>query len=78
MSYFSWAFHAMIKLYKAVSNTAWLIYAKGKISVVLRDPVSHGYYHKYAGLDGSSKYDNKEEVDQTWMQRVQLLLSEYK
>ena len=79
-TYCGWASEAMIKLYQADDNKMWLTYAKGNIdaiNVVLRDPGSYGYY-QYAGLDGNGRYSNMEEVDQAWMQRVQVLLSKYK
>jgi uncharacterized protein YyaL (SSP411 family) len=79
-TYCGWASQAMIKLYEADNNVTWLTYAKGNIdaiNVVLRDPVSHGYY-QYAGLDGAGRYPNMEGVDQAWMQRVQALLSKFR
>lgn len=75
-----WASQAMILLYQADKNTAWLNYAKGNIDaihVVLNDPVSHGYY-QFASLDGAARYTNMEGVDQAWMQRVQAMLSAYR
>ncbi|MDB4923367.1 glycoside hydrolase family 76 protein [Mucilaginibacter sp.] len=78
-TYCGWASQAMIRLYEADNNPAWLNYAKGNIdaiNVVMRDASSHGYW-QYAGLDGNSKY-GMEGVDQAWMQRVQVLLSKYK
>jgi uncharacterized protein YyaL (SSP411 family) len=75
-----WASQAMIKLYEADNNASWLNYAKGNIdaiNVVLREPVSEGYY-QFAALDGAGRYTNMEGVDQAWMQRVQALLSKYR
>lgn len=78
--YCGWASQAMIKLYEADHNSAWLTYAKGnidQINVVLKSTINSGYYN-YAGLDGAGRYTNMEGVDQAWMQRVQVLLSKYK
>lgn len=79
-TYCGWASQAMIRLYEADNNPAWLGYAKGNIdaiNLVLRDGASYGYY-QYAGLDGTGRYTNMEGVDQAWMQRVQVMLSKYK
>jgi uncharacterized protein YyaL (SSP411 family) len=79
-TYCGWASEAMIRLYEADNNMSWLNYAKGNIdaiNTVLRDPASHGYY-QYAGLDGAGRYSNMEEVDQAWMQRIQVLMSRYR
>ncbi|RCH53988.1 hypothetical protein DJ568_14935 [Mucilaginibacter hurinus] len=75
-----WASQAMIKLYEADKNTAWLSYAKGNIDAinnVLRSTANKGYY-QFAGLNGAGRYTNMEGVDQAWMQRIQAMLSKYK
>lgn len=75
-----WASQGMIKLYEADNNSNWLTYAKANIdgiNVVLRDPVSFGYYN-FASLNGAGRYTNLEGVDQAWMERVEVLLSKYK
>ncbi|MFD1144570.1 glycoside hydrolase family 76 protein [Larkinella insperata] len=75
-----WGSQAMIKLYEADQNTAWLGYAQGNIdaiNTVLRDPASHGYY-QFASLNGAGRYANIEGVDVAWMQRIQALLSKYR
>lgn len=75
-----WGSQAMIKLYEADGNTAWLSYAKGNIDAinnVLRSTTSKGYY-QFAGLNGAGRYTNMEGVDQAWMQRLQAMLSKYK
>jgi len=77
--YCGWASQSFIRLYEADGNSTWLTYAKANINlinVVLKNPANNGYY-QYAGLDGLGKYSNMEEVDQAWMQRVQVLLSKY-
>jgi uncharacterized protein YyaL (SSP411 family) len=77
--YCGWASQSFIRLYETDGNTTWLTYAKANINlinVVLKNPANNGYY-QYAGLDGAGKYSNMEEVDQAWMQRVQVLLSKY-
>lgn len=78
--YCGWASQLMVRLYEADHNTSWLTYAKAnidQINVVLKNTAYNGYYN-YAGLDGAGRYTNMEEVDQAWMQRVQVLLSKYK
>jgi uncharacterized protein YyaL (SSP411 family) len=75
-----WGTQAMIKLYEADENKAWLTYAKGNIDAinsVLRNTANNGYY-QFAGLNGAGRYANIEGVDVAWMQRLQVMLSKYK
>jgi hypothetical protein len=75
-----WASQAMIKLYLADGNTAWLDYAQQNIDYMnskLRNSENYGYY-AFCNVDGSSVDTRHEGVDQAWMQRVQALLSNYR
>lgn len=75
-----WASQAMIKLYEADGNTAWLDYAQYNIDFINnfnRNPVNHGYRF-FTNLDGSVSDDLYEAVDQAWMQRIQGMLSKYR
>lgn len=75
-----WGSQAMIRLYEADQNTAWLGYAQGNIdaiNTVLKDPNSYGYY-QFATLTGADRYANIEGVDVAWMQRIQAMLSAYR
>lgn len=75
-----WASQAMIKLYQIDKNTAWLDYAQQNIDYMnskLRNSVNGGYY-TFCNVDGSSIDTRYEGVDQAWMQRLQVLLSNYR
>jgi hypothetical protein len=75
-----WASQAMIKLYFSDGNTAWLDYAQQNIDYMnskLRNSTNHGYY-AFCDLDGTGIDTRYESVDQAWMQRVQVLLSNYR
>ena len=75
-----WASQAMIKLYQLDGNSAWLDYAQQNIDAInskLQNTTNYGYYN-FCNLDGSGRYTNMEGVDQAWMQRVQVLMSNYR
>ena len=75
-----WASQAMIKLYLFDGNTAWLDYAQQNIDYInskLRNSANDGYY-TFCNLDGSGIDTRHEGVDQAWMQRVQILMSNYR
>ncbi|CAF1149127.1 unnamed protein product [Adineta steineri] len=75
-----WASQAMILLYLADGNTAWLDYAQQNIDYMnlkLRNSTNNGYY-AFCDIDGSGIDTRHEGVDQAWMQRVQVLLSNYR
>lgn len=75
-----WGSQAMIKLYQADGNIAWLDYAQQNIDFInakLQDINNYGYY-QFCNLDGSARYTNMEGVDQAWMQRIQVLMSNYR
>lgn len=75
-----WGSQAMIKLYQADGNTAWLDYAQQNIDYMnakLRNSTNYGY-HSFCNFDGSGLTTNYEGVDQAWMQRTQALLSNYR
>ena len=75
-----WGSQAMIRLYERDNNTAWLDYAQQNIDFInanLRNTTNYGYYN-FVNLDGSGRYANLEAVDQAWMQREQVLLSNYR
>jgi uncharacterized protein YyaL (SSP411 family) len=75
-----WASQAMIKLYLSDGNIAWLDYAQQNIDYMnlkLRNSTNNGYY-AFCDLDGSGIDTRYEGVDQAWMQRVQILLSNYR
>jgi len=76
-----WGSQAMIRLYEADGNTAWLNYAQHNIDYMnakLRNNTNGGY-HYFCNLDGSGVDNTRYEgVDQAWMQRTQALLSNYR
>lgn len=75
-----WGSQAMVRLYERDGNTAWLDYAQQNIDFMntkLRNPTNFGYY-SFVNLDGTARYTNFEGVDQSWMQRTQVLLSNYR
>ncbi|MDP9081415.1 MAG: glycoside hydrolase family 76 protein [Bacteroidota bacterium] len=75
-----WGSQAMIKLYQADGNTAWLDYAQQNIDYMnskLRNTTTFGY-HSFCNFDGSNLINDYEGVDQAWMQRTQALLSNYR
>jgi uncharacterized protein YyaL (SSP411 family) len=75
-----WASQAMIKLYLSDGNTAWLDYAQQNIDYMnskLSNSANNGYY-TFCNADGSGIDTRHEGVDQAWMQRVQILLSNYR
>jgi hypothetical protein len=75
-----WASEAMIKLYQVDGNSAWLDYAQQNIDCInnrLQNTTNFGYY-QFCNLDGSNRYTNMEGVDQAWMQRIEVLMSNYR
>lgn len=75
-----WGSQAMIRLYERDGNTAWLDYAQQNIDFIntnLRDATSSGY-HTFCDLNGGSLDTRFEGVDQAWMEREQVLLSNYR
>lgn len=75
-----WGSQAMIKLYEADGNTAWLDYAQDNIDFINsynRNTTNNGYYH-FTNLDGTLSDGKYESVDQAWMQRIQGMLAEYR
>jgi hypothetical protein len=75
-----WGSQAMMLLYQFDHNTAWLDYAQQNIDWInthCRNSANYGYY-QYVQLDGTSPTIDYEGVDQAWMQREQVLLSNYK
>jgi uncharacterized protein YyaL (SSP411 family) len=75
-----WGSQAMIKLYQADGNTAWLDYAQQNIDYMnskMRNTTTFGY-HSFCNFDGSNLINDYEGVDQAWMQRTQALLSNYR
>lgn len=75
-----WASQAMIKLYQSDGNTAWLDYAQQNIDYMnskLRNSTNNSYY-TFCNVDGSGIDTRHEGVDQAWMQRLQVLLSNYR
>ncbi|RCH53838.1 hypothetical protein DJ568_14950 [Mucilaginibacter hurinus] len=75
-----WGSQAMIKLYQRDGNTAWLDYAQQNIDYMntyLRNSTNHGYYH-FCNFNGSNIETRFEGVDQAWMQRTQIMLSNYR
>lgn len=75
-----WGSQAMIKLYQRDGNTAWLDYAQQNIDYMntyLRNNTNHGYYH-FCNFNGSNVETRFEGVDQAWMQRTQIMLSNYR
>jgi len=75
-----WGSQAMMLLYARDGNTAWLNYAQQNIDWIntyCRNSTNYGYY-QYVQEDGTSPTIDYEGVDQAWMQREQVLLSNYK
>ncbi|MDB4923364.1 glycoside hydrolase family 76 protein [Mucilaginibacter sp.] len=75
-----WGSQAMIRLYQTDGNTAWLDYAQQNIDYMnskLRNVTNYGYY-TFCNFDGSNIDTRMEGVDQAWMQRTQILLSNYR
>ncbi|NBB31377.1 hypothetical protein GVN22_23850 [Cellulophaga sp. BC115SP] len=75
-----WGSQAMIKLYEADKNPAWLTYAQQNIdglNIACRNTSNNGY-HFFASFGGGNRSPEFEGVDQAWMQRVQALMSKYK
>ncbi|MGN6397828.1 MAG: glycoside hydrolase family 76 protein [Mucilaginibacter sp.] len=75
-----WGSQAMIRLYEADGNAAWLDYAQQNIDYMnskLRNNTNYGYY-TFCNFDGSGIDTRMEGVDQAWMQRTQILLSNYR
>jgi uncharacterized protein YyaL (SSP411 family) len=75
-----WGSQAMIKLYEADGNSAWLDYAQDNIDFINahnRNTTNHGYYH-FTNLNGTLSDGKYESVDQAWMQRIQGMLAEYR
>lgn len=75
-----WASEALVRLYQADGNTAWLDYAQHNIDFMntyLRDTTNYGYY-QWCNNDGSNRSTDQEEVDQAWMERTQALLALYR
>lgn len=74
-----WASQAMVRLYERDGNNAWLDYAQQNIDFMnskLR--TSNNGYHVFCNLDGTGVDTRYEGVDQAWMQRTQILLSNYR
>jgi len=74
-----WGSQGMIRLYEADHNATWLTYAKGNIdglNKATRNTTNYGYYF-FANMDGTNRAPEMEGVDQSWMQRVQALMSKY-
>lgn len=79
-SWCGWGSQAMIKLYQADNNAAWLSFAKGNIdalNIACRNTSTYSYCF-FANLDGTNRAQELEGVDQAWMQRIQAMLSKYK
>ena len=75
-----WGSQAMVLLYQRDGNQAWLDYAQQNIdwlNLHCRNSSNSGYY-QYVQIDGSAPTIDYEEVDQAWMQRTQVLLSNYR
>jgi uncharacterized protein YyaL (SSP411 family) len=73
-----WASQSLIKLYQADGDTNWLNYARRNVDYMnahLRDNQTGGYF-TFCNLDGSKVEKRMEGVDQSWMQRVQAMLSQ--
>ncbi|MDR3459710.1 MAG: glycoside hydrolase family 76 protein [Verrucomicrobiae bacterium] len=75
-----WASQSLIKLYEVDGDTNWLNYAQRNIDFInrnLADKAGGGFY-VFCDMDGSRVDNRKEGVDQSWMQKIQAMMSRYR
>ncbi|MBP3964634.1 glycoside hydrolase family 76 protein [Paenibacillus lignilyticus] len=79
--YSGWASQSFIKLYQADGNVSWLNTAQQNIDTLnakLRDTTNHGYHYSWDPATNNIKDGSYHTVSQAWMQRVQIMLSQYR
>jgi rhamnogalacturonyl hydrolase YesR len=75
-----WASQSLIRLYETDGNAAWLDYAQQNIDFMnahLRDN-TNGCYYTFCNMDGSNVDKRVEGVDQSWMERIQGMMSRFR
>ncbi|WP_308636434.1 glycoside hydrolase family 76 protein [Paenibacillus silvisoli] len=79
--YSGWASQSYIKLYEADGNSSWLNIAQQNIDTLnakLRNAVNQGYHYSWDPATNALKDGSFHTVSQAWMQRVQMMLSQYR